>query len=301
MADGRTRALAVAGMLAVTVVALHGYLPGAEPIRRTDPAGGPSAVIAVAILTGLALVVVALGLLSLARRGEVRPAPSVDLPELRLRWPRPTRRVVMLSVLILAAATLLAMLLARLPSLAPAREDPGSGGDDPGPATTPPEPVAPDGNPELVFPLLIAAFLMFSVLAVAGIVVRRREIQPAPVPAGPPDADAGPAAHLARAAELGLAQIGDLEREPRAAIIACYAAMEAGLAAAPGSEPQESDTPTEVLERAVAHGAVHGAGARGLVGLFTEARFSPHVMGETHRDAAIRSLQQVLDELRART
>ncbi|EUA31340.1 hypothetical protein I550_4250 [Mycobacterium intracellulare 1956] len=33
--------------------------------------------------------------------------------------------------------------------------------------------------------------------------------------------------------------------------------------------------------------------------LFTEARFSPHVMNEGHRDVAVRVLRLVLDELRS--
>jgi hypothetical protein len=38
-----------------------------------------------------------------------------------------------------------------------------------------------------------------------------------------------------------------------------------------------------------------------LVNLFAEARFSPHVMNEDHRDVAVRVLRLVLDELRARS
>ncbi|CNO39624.1 Uncharacterised protein [Mycobacterium tuberculosis] len=34
-----------------------------------------------------------------------------------------------------------------------------------------------------------------------------------------------------------------------------------------------------------------------LVNLFEEARFSPHVMNEGHRQVAVRVLQLVLDEL----
>ncbi|MGA2870272.1 MAG: hypothetical protein ABSF34_14080, partial [Verrucomicrobiota bacterium] len=52
---------------------------------------------------------------------------------------------------------------------------------------------------------------------------------------------------LVRAAEVGLAAMADLSREPREAIIACYAAMERELANVPGAVPQDFDTPTEVL------------------------------------------------------
>ena len=91
-----------------------------------------------------------------------------------------------------------------------------------------------------------------------------------------------------RAAEVGLAEIGDRSREPRAAIIACYAAMERELAHVPGAVPQDFDTPTEVLARAVENHALHIDNATELVNLFEEARFSPHVMSEAHRESALR-------------
>ena len=102
---------------------------------------------------------------------------------------------------------------------------------------------------------------------------------------------------LARAAEIGLAEIGDLTREPREAIIACYAAMERELTRVPGAVPQICDTPSEVLARAVDNRALRADSATELVELFEEARFSPHVMTEGHRDAAVRVLERVLAEL----
>jgi Domain of unknown function (DUF4129) len=104
---------------------------------------------------------------------------------------------------------------------------------------------------------------------------------------------------LARAAEVGLAEVGDLSREPRRAIIACYAAMERRLSQLPDAAPRDFDTASEVLARAVEHHAFSADGARQLVDLFDEARFSPHVMNEGHRDAAIAILEEVLTELRS--
>ena len=92
----------------------------------------------------------------------------------------------------------------------------------------------------------------------------------------PPPRSAGES--LARAAEVGLAEIGDLTREPREAIIACYAAMERELTRVPGAVPQDCDTPSEVLARAVDNRALRADSATELVELFEEARFSPHVM-----------------------
>ena len=97
---------------------------------------------------------------------------------------------------------------------------------------------------------------------------------------------------------MGLAEVEDLSREPRRAIIACYAAMEGELSRVPDAMPQDFDTASEVLARAVAHHALGPDSATQLVDLFDEARFSPHVMTEAHRDAAVRVLQRVLAELR---
>jgi hypothetical protein len=77
--------------------------------------------------------------------------------------------------------------------------------------------------------------------------------------------------------------------------------MEEGLANAPGAVPQDSDTPSEVLARAVEHGALRADSATELVDLFAEARFSPHVMSEGHREVAVRVLRLVLAELRSVT
>ncbi|MGH3543813.1 MAG: DUF4129 domain-containing protein, partial [Mycobacterium sp.] len=83
------------------------------------------------------------------------------------------------------------------------------------------------------------------------------------------------------------------------AIIACYAAMERELVHVPEAAPQDFDTPTEVLARAVEHHALHADNAARLVNLFEEARFSPHVMNEGHRETAVDVLQLVLAELRS--
>ena len=103
---------------------------------------------------------------------------------------------------------------------------------------------------------------------------------------------------LVVAAQRGLAEVSDLRRGPREAIIACYAAMERALADSPDVAPRDSDTPSEVLARAVQNRALRAGSASALVGLFAEARFSRHVMTEDHREQAERSLRAVLHDLR---
>src|SRR5437773_834049 len=79
--------------------------------------------------------------------------------------------------------------------------------------------------------------------------------------------------------------------DPRTAIIHCYAAMEGALGGVPGAAPHPADSPTEVLDRATATGAVRSPSAWRLVELFDEARFSTHRMTEPDRAAAESTLR----------
>jgi hypothetical protein len=156
---------------------------------------------------------------------------------------------------------------------------------------------APGGS---VFEILAGAAIVLTLLsAVATVAGRNRRPEPTPPsgddPAAPAPPPAGP--DLARAAERGLAEVGDLSRDPREAIIACYRVMEEELEKSPGTVPQVSDTPTEVLARAVAQRAARADSAATLVDLFEEARFSPHVMTEQHRTDAVDALQLVREAL----
>jgi hypothetical protein len=82
--------------------------------------------------------------------------------------------------------------------------------------------------------------------------------------------------------------------DARAAIIACYVAMEASLAQR-GTARGVADTPDELLARATGRGVVRGTAAVRLTALFYEARFSSHPLNPGQRDAA----EQALDELAA--
>ena len=86
--------------------------------------------------------------------------------------------------------------------------------------------------------------------------------------------------------------------DARAAIIACYVAMERSLAER-GTARDAADTPDELLSRAVAAGTVRGTAAGKLTGLFYEARFSTHAMSAGQRDAARAALDEISAELAA--
>ncbi|MBF9071393.1 DUF4129 domain-containing protein [Streptacidiphilus fuscans] len=84
--------------------------------------------------------------------------------------------------------------------------------------------------------------------------------------------------------------------DARAAIIACYAAMETSLAEG-GIGRRTADTPAELLERVVLSGAVDEASVRTLTDLFREARYSTHPMAEHQRDQAAAALDTIAAEL----
>jgi len=98
---------------------------------------------------------------------------------------------------------------------------------------------------------------------------------------------------LREAVESGRSALRNID-DARAAIIACYLAMEASLAER-GTARAIADTPDELLARARATGIVRGTAAARLTALFYEARFSSHPLDHRQRDTA----EQALDELAA--
>ena len=66
-----------------------------------------------------------------------------------------------------------------------------------------------------------------------------------------------------------------------------------------GTRRTVTDTPDELLARAVGAGTVRGPAARTLTALFYEARFSTHPVADTQRAAAGAALDQLAAELAA--
>ena len=96
---------------------------------------------------------------------------------------------------------------------------------------------------------------------------------------------------LREAVESGRAALHTID-DARAAIIACYLAMETSLAER-GAARAIADTPDELLARAQASGIVRGTAAARLTALFYEARFSSHPLDRSQRDAAARALDEL--------
>ena len=102
---------------------------------------------------------------------------------------------------------------------------------------------------------------------------------------------------LREAVESGRAALAEIS-DARAAIIACYVAMERSLGER-GTRRTAADTPDELLARAVATGTVRGPAAGRLTALFYEARFSTHPVAAAQRAAASAALDALAGELAA--
>jgi uncharacterized membrane protein YedE/YeeE len=303
--------VALIALLVLTGIALRGHLPGADRSTPAESSHNPPAMIGVIVLLGAAIVIITIAIITTMRQPRTprQAAQPLDRGSAGQRT-RPSLRMLLIVLGVILAWLIVVVLLLQLSAVAdlghpsapsaPSSAAP-SANPAPPPASPPQPPQQPGGD---AFWYLFATTMFMLVLWAAGMVLalvrHRRTTNLPPVTGEAGQAPPEQAPHsLAVAAERGLAEMGDLSREPREAIIACYAAMEDALANSPGAVPQVSDTPSEVLARAVDHDAIHAGTATELVDLFAEARFSPHVMNEGHREVAVRALQLVLAELKS--
>ncbi|SEM42865.1 protein of unknown function [Rhodococcus maanshanensis] len=295
-AVGRTAT--VIALIVVSVLALRGYLPEVEEPPAAPPrTDGTAALVAMLVIAALSVLVAAIALVAVLvlgpSRRPARPAPTwIGHRASPGRWWQGVAWFGFAGLVVVAAL-----------ALAPSRDraapsDPNGGATDPNLPAVGQLP-APRGSE--IWPDILLVLPLLTALLLAGAVARARLLVPEPADSG--EEDTVPAARraaaesLRRAAELGLAEVANTGADPRAAIIACYLAMERALGAAPDAAPLASDTPSEVLVRAVRHGALHRESATALVGLFEEARFSGHEMTERHRGTAAELLRSVLAEL----
>lgn len=302
------RVVALIVLLIVVAAALRGYLPARDRMTHAEPGSSRAALLFVVVALSATLTIVAVAVIARLRDPRAAASKTSDLSDmLGTGKGRPSWRVVLIGLGVIIAWLAIAMLLARLwapQSAPPSQATPATSTAPSSPTAPPPQPRRPRNNTGDMYAILLTSAIPTMLLLVAGTVISsRRQRQGSKGAVVDDGVESSPPVRrsesLVRAAELGLAEMTDLSREPREAIIACYAAMERELANVPGAVPQEFDTPTEVLARAVEHHALQADNAIQLVNLFEEARFSPHVMNEGHRQVAVDVLGLVLAELRS--
>ena len=166
----------------------------------------------------------------------------------------------------------------------------GSRQDDPPTATPAPPstlevPTSPD-QPGVV-PLVVAGLALAAMVtvAVAQLLAERRRRRPPRTPAE-------------RLVELLDDTLEDLEGEPdpRRAVIAAWARMERGLAAA-GLPRHPAEAPFEYAARVLEAALARRSSVHRLTGLFERAKFSRHPVGQADREEAVAALRTVRREL----
>ena len=168
------------------------------------------------------------------------------------------------------------------------------------PAPFPRRPTTVPHAPQLAFhfPLGAVLYALLVLVIVAAVAISlwwaARQLRPALPAAILGEADAE---ELREAVESGRQAFAGLD-DARAAIIACYVAMERSLSDR-GAARGVADTPDELLARVVSAGIVGGGAARRLTDLFYEARFSTHPLGPRQRDEASAALDELAAELEA--
>ncbi len=142
-------------------------------------------------------------------------------------------------------------------------------------------------------PLTDVLYVLLIVLLLAGVAISvwwARRLRP-PIRPRAGDFIAEDSENLRDAVESGRSALRTID-DARAAIIACYVAMESSLAER-GAARAVAGTPDELLTRARETGIVRGTAAARLTALFYEARFSSHPLDRGQRDEAERALDEL--------
>jgi hypothetical protein len=159
-----------------------------------------------------------------------------------------------------------------------------------GPPATAAGDLEPAGPPQVSgwLPLAAVAVVLVVAATASALAERRRR-------ARLQHSEGDPLAELVEAALVDL--VG--ETDPRRAVIAAYAVMERGLAAA-GMPRRVGETPLEHTTRALLDAHVPAAPVATLAALFERARFSHHPIDQAMRAEALAALEAVRAALRER-
>jgi hypothetical protein len=279
---GAWRVAAVAVLLAVTAAGLRSRGTFSHAPDRAL-AGASGAVLAAVLVAAECVALIAFVILLAMARPQRKPKDEDEPPRPPFPWWAKTLAV-LAAVAVLA--TPLAVLLTRPTRPVAPLARPGVPGRSAG--RPPGLPATAHGSP---WPLLAGMLIALAVLFAVTVWSRRTRGHPAERPRDRARLALGEALSAGRAALAGAPG-----HDPRAAIIACYAAMERGFAAA-GSAPAAADTPAEVLARATGAGLVRSGSAARMAGLFRRARYSSEPMTGADSAEAASALDQMQADL----
>jgi NADH:ubiquinone oxidoreductase subunit 5 (subunit L)/multisubunit Na+/H+ antiporter MnhA subunit len=279
---GATRVAVVAVLLAVTVAGLraHGTFSRAA---HSAAAGATGSLLGILVATGEGMAVVAFIIVLFMARPERSKNPDLEEPPRPPFpwWAKTLAVLVAVGVMVTPFIVLFSKKSKRLvtlpaPLTRPGVVPTGAAGRLPGQHASTPWPVI---TGMVIAVALVVALVLWS---------RRRSAQ----------RSREPSPRLARLLDSLAAGHAALtsSADPRTAIIACYAAMERGFAAA-GSAPADADTPTEVLARAAGAGIIRSSSPEVLTGLFRRARYSAEPMTSADSGAAATALAQMRADL----
>ena len=271
---------AVAVLLAVTVTGLRARGTFARGSSQTA-LGASGAVLAIALSAAEGLAVIAFLIVLASARPQRQPNRDDDEEPWRPNIPWWAKAAgVLLAVA--ALVTPFVVLLTRKPRALRPRPLPGGGaGRGLGPTAAP--------THSSIWPLITGMAIAIAIVITLTLLSRRRR------PAGTSNTSKRRVATLLDSLAAGRDAL-TAGGEPRAAIIACYAAMERGFAAA-GSAPAAADTPAEVLARATRAGLVRPEPAATLTGLFRRARYSDYPMTSADSRQAVDALTEMRADL----
>jgi len=281
-AGGARRVAAVAVLLAVTVAGLraHGTFSRAAHSAAAAVTGSLLAVL-MAVGEGIALVAFII-VLAMARPERKKNPDTEEPPRPPFPWWAKTLGVLVALAVLVTPFVVLFSKKSRTSLTPPQLTRPG---------------VAPTGiagrlaspHPGPLWPIIAGMVIAVAVVVAVTVRSRRRRLAYRPRKPNPRLArllDSLAAGHAALTSSA----------DPRAAIIACYAAMERGFAAA-GSAPADADTPAEVLARAAGAGIIRSSSPEVLTGLFRRARYSAEPMTSADSAAAASALAQMRADL----
>jgi hypothetical protein len=268
--------VAVVSLLGIAALSLSGRR-GLDWDRLTRV---PDVAWAQVVLGGLAATLVLVALRRLLRLWrKLRPprpdgrAPTEGQP---MPWLSRLFAAVVVAGSVAACYLVLRLLLDRVPDSGTTRPDAVGG----------PGSVPSAGG---LLPLLLGMVVVLAVAITVVLLAHRGSVIATDEP------DDGPAAAVLADAVVAAERAMERYDDTRAAIIAAYQAMAAELSPAAGH--RASDTPTELLDRAVSAGLVSRGAAHELTELFREARFSRHQLSASARGAAEAALARVSAEL----